>query len=56
MNLGEIFDLVNLVPLQRASNAQYPQYNVASPFPGGILQGRTNDDLVGGANVTSLAI
>lgn len=44
VNLGEIFDLVNLVPLDGAS------------FPGGIMQSRDNDDLVGKANVTSLAL
>ena len=56
VNLGEIFDLVNLVPLQGAPNAAYPQYDVASPFTGGIVQDRANDDLVGEANVTSLAL
>ena len=56
VNLGEIFDLVNLVPLQGASNSAYPQYNTTSPFPGGIIQSRANDDLVGKANVTSIAI
>ena len=55
VNLGEIFDLVNLVPLQGAANAQYPQYTTAA-FPGGIVQNRGNDDLVGKANVTSLAL
>ncbi|GGA16896.1 DUF4331 domain-containing protein [Neptunicoccus cionae] len=44
VNLGEIFDLVNLVPLD------------GDAFPGGIEQSRENDDLVGKANVTSLAI
>ena len=44
VNLGEIFDLVNLVPLDGAS------------FPGGIMQDRANDDLVGKANVTSIAL
>lgn len=39
VNLGEIFDLVNLVPLE-----------------GSIEQDRANDDLVGKANVTSIAI
>lgn len=56
VNLGEIFDLVNLVPLQGAANAKYPQYNVAAPTPGGIMQDRANDDLVGEANVTSIAM
>jgi len=39
VNLGEIFDLVNLVPLE-----------------GAIPQDRANDDLVGKANVTSIAL
>ena len=39
VNLGEVFDLVNLVPLE-----------------GSIEQDRANDDLVGKANVTSLAM
>lgn len=39
VNLGEIFDLVNLVPLE-----------------GAIEQDRANDDLVGKANVTSIAM
>ena len=39
VNLGEIFDLVNLVPLE-----------------GAIEQDRANDDLVGRANVTSIAL
>lgn len=56
VNLGDIFDLVNLVPLQGAPSALWPQYNTASPFPGGIVQDRANDDLVGEANVTSIAI
>lgn len=56
VNLGEIFDLVNLVPLQGASNPAYPQYDTTSPFPGGITQDRANDDLVGEANVTSIAL
>jgi len=56
VNLGEIFDLVNLVPIQGAPNPEYPQYDVAEPFPGGIVQDRDNDDLVGLRNVTSLAL
>ena len=56
VNLGEVFDLVNLVPLQGASSAKYPQYNTTTPFTGGIVQDRANDDLVGEFNVTSLAI
>lgn len=56
VNLGEIFDLVNLVPLQGADSADWPQYNLGGGFPGGIVQDRANDDLVGIANVTSIAI
>ncbi len=56
VNLGEIFDLVNLVPLQGADSAEYPQYNSAMPFSGGITQSRANDDLVGEFNITSLAL
>jgi hypothetical protein len=56
VNLGEVFDLVNLVPIQGASSAQWPQYNVAGAFPGGITQDRANDDVVDEFNVTSIAI
>ena len=56
VNLGEVFDLVNLVPIQGAPNPAYPQYDVATPFTGGIVQDRANDDLVGKLNITSLAI
>ncbi len=57
VNLGKIFDLVNLVPIQGADNNTYPQYNVGNgAFPGGITQDRANDDLVGKSNVTSLAL
>ncbi|OYU37711.1 MAG: hypothetical protein CFE33_19380 [Pseudorhodobacter sp. PARRP1] len=56
VNLGEVFDLVNLVPLQGASNPAYPQYNTTSPFAGGMVQNRANDDLIGKANTTSLAL
>ena len=56
VNLGEVFDLVNLVPLQGASNAAYPQYNTTTPFAGGISQNRANDDVVDEFNVTSIAL
>ena len=56
VNLGEVFDLVNLVPVQGAASAAWPQYNTASPFSGGIVQNRANDDLVGEFNVTSIAL
>jgi Domain of unknown function (DUF4331) len=45
VNLGAVFDLVNIVPVDGASG-----------FPGGITQSRANDDLVGEKNITSLAI
>ena len=61
INLGEVFDLINLVPIQGDSSDNdeddaYPQYDVANPFPGGITQDRDNDDLIDEANITSLAI
>ena len=56
VNLGGIFDLVNFVPLQGAPNPMWPEYDVMEPTPGGIMQDRDNDDLIGKANVTSLAI
>ncbi|MGR3468930.1 MAG: DUF4331 domain-containing protein [Shimia sp.] len=57
VNLGEVFDLINLVPIQGADNPVYPQYNVgAAAFPGGITQDRANDDLIDRFNVTSLAL
>jgi len=56
VNLGEIFDLVNLVPVQGAANPDWPQYSVTTPFAGGIVQDRANDDLIGEANVTSIAM
>jgi Domain of unknown function (DUF4331) len=57
VNLGEVFDLVNLTPIQGADSADWPQYNVgAGAFPGGIVQDRANDDVVDEFNVTSLAV
>ena len=53
VNLGEVFDLVNLVPIEGASA---PGANDNGGFPGGIKQSRANDDLVGKANVTSIAL
>ncbi|WP_084419341.1 DUF4331 domain-containing protein [Henriciella litoralis] len=52
VNLGEIFDLVNLVPI----DGDVPLNENGDTFPGGITQDRANDDLVGKANVTSLAL
>lgn len=44
VNLGGTFDLVNYVPVD------------GTQFPGGIMQSRMNDDLVGKKNVTSFAV
>ena len=54
VNLGEIFDLVNLVPIEPPGSTYGNDDD--GGFPGGIEQDRANDDLVGVANVTSLAI
>ena len=53
VNLGEIFDLVNLVPIEGDSA---PGAGDGGGFPGGITQDRANDDLVDQFNVTSLAL
>ena len=53
VNLGEIFDLVNFVPIEGDSA---PGAGDGKGFPGGIRQNRANDDLVGKKNVTSIAI
>ncbi|MEO8241432.1 MAG: DUF4331 domain-containing protein [bacterium] len=53
VNLGPIFDLVNLVPIEGDSA---PGAGDGKGFPGGITQSRANDALVGKANVTSLAL
>ena len=53
VNLGPIFDLVNLVPIEGDSA---PGAGDGKGFPGGITQSRANDDVVGKANVTSLAL
>ena len=53
INLGETFDLVNYVPIEGDSA---PFAGDGGGFPGGITQSRANDDLVGKANVTSIAI
>ncbi|MBB6229243.1 hypothetical protein FHS79_003444 [Polymorphobacter multimanifer] len=55
VNLGPIFDLVNFVPIQGAGET-LPQYQTASPFPGGITQSQDNQELIGKKNVTTLAI
>lgn len=53
VNLGEVFDLVNIVPIEGDSA---PGAGDGRGFPGGITQSRNNDDLVGEFNVTSLAL
>jgi len=53
VNLGEVFDLVNFVPIEGDSA---PGAGDGGGFPGGITQDRANDDLVGEANVTSIAL
>jgi hypothetical protein len=53
VNLGEVFDLVNFVPVEGDSA---PGAGDGGGFPGGITQSRSNDDVVGKANVTSLAV
>ncbi|MBC7476485.1 MAG: DUF4331 domain-containing protein [Pseudorhodobacter sp.] len=53
VNLGGIFDLVNLVPIEGDSVRGNGD---GQGFPGGITQSRKNDDLVGKKNVTSLAL
>lgn len=53
VNLGEVFDLVNLVPIEGDSA---PGAGDGGGFPGGITQDRANDDLIGESNVTSLAL
>ena len=53
VNLGPTFDLVNYVPIDGDSA---PGNGDGKGFPGGIKQSRTNDELVGKKNVTSIAI
>ena len=54
VNLGEIFDLVNLVPIEGDND---PAYNPApaAPFPGGITQSASNNQLAD-KNITTLAL
>lgn len=53
VNLGETFDLVNYVPIEGDSAAFAGD---GGGFPGGITQSRTNDDVVGKLNVTSIVM
>jgi hypothetical protein len=53
VNLGEIFDLVNFVPIEGDNN---PVYNpTGTPFPGGITQSAANNQLAN-KNITTLAL
>jgi len=54
VNLGEIFDLVNFVPLEGDNN---PVYNPppGKPFPGGITQSASNN-ILANKNITTLAL
>ncbi|HXC59361.1 MAG TPA: DUF4331 domain-containing protein [Steroidobacteraceae bacterium] len=52
VNLGRVFDLVNLVPIEGDSA---PGAHDGKGFPGGITQSRTNNTL-DNANVTSIAL
>jgi hypothetical protein len=54
VNLGEIFDLVNLVPIEGDND---PIYNPppGKPFPGGIVQNASNNVLAN-KNITTLAL
>lgn len=53
VNLGPIFDLVNIVPVEGDST---PGAGDGKGFKGGITQSHANDELVGKYNVTSLAL
>ncbi len=53
VNLGPVFDLVNLVPIEGDND---PVYGNGTPFPGGITQSQDNQELIGKKNVTSIAI
>ena len=53
VNLGPIFDLVNFVPIQGDND---PVYGNGAPFPGGITQSQSNQELIGKKNVTSIAV
>ena len=53
VNLGEVFDLVNFVPIE----GDVPRGSGnGGGFPGGITQDRANDDVLQKLNVTSIAI
>jgi hypothetical protein len=52
VNLGEIFDLVNFVPIEGDND---PVYGNGTPFPGGITQSASNNVLAN-KNITTLAL
>jgi hypothetical protein len=51
-NLGEIFDLVNFVPIEGDND---PVYGNGTPFPGGITQS-PNNNVLAHNNITTLAL
>lgn len=53
LNLGEVFDLINFVPIEGDSA---PGAGDGGGFDGGITQSRDNDDLFGKINVTTIAL
>ena len=53
INLGEVFDLINFVPIEGDSA---PGAGDGGGFEGGITQSRDNDDLFDRLNVTTLAL
>ncbi len=53
LNLGEVFDLINFVPIEGDSA---PGAGDGAGFDGGITQSRVNDDVFGKVNVSTLAL
>ncbi len=53
LNLGEVFDLVNFVPIEGDSA---PGAGDGGGFDGGITQDRANDDVFGELNVSTIAL
>ena len=53
VNLGPIFDLVNFVPVEGDTD---PVYGNGTAFPGGITQSAANQELIGHANVATIAM
>jgi hypothetical protein len=52
VNLGEVFDLVDFVPIEGDND---PVYGNGHPFPGGITQSAANN-ILAGKNITTLAL